>query len=281
MNYFERAPSIAVSRVIKCYWVLENDSPVNSSQTVVPDGRSELIINLRRPFQSQNGDQWQSQPDCFFVGQITGPFLVRPNGPATVIGVRFQPHGASQLLGLPIDELTDSVVALDAISKRLHRRFERLRDLSSVSEQLAALDRILFRHMERIEDEDPLIAVAVGKFEQAGGLLGVGHLADRLGLSSRQFERRFRNAVGISPKLFCRMQRFQRVFQAMENPQSNWVDAAVHCGYYDQAHLIKDFREFSGATPTALLSEEFDLTRHFAQQRAMSHFSNTIPQSFL
>ena len=116
---------------------------------------------------------------------------------------------------------------------------------------------------------------AVAEFEQAGGLLGVRHLADRIGLSSRQFERRFRSAVGISPKLFCRMQRFQRVFPAMENTQSQWVDAAVNCGYYDQAHLIRDFREFSGTTPTALLTEEFDLARHFVQQSAMSHFSNT------
>ena len=277
MKYFESAPSIAVSRFVKCYWVLEDDSPANFVQTIVPDGCCELILNLGRPFQSQKSEQWHSQPACFFVGQITGPFLVRPGGPATVIGVRFQPHGASQLLGLPMDELTDSVVSLDDISRRLHCRFERLRELCSVSEQLAALDRILLEHSERIEKDDTLVSVAVGECVRTGGLIGVRHLADRIGLSSRQFERRFRSAVGISPKLFCRMQRLQRVFQAMANPQSNWVDTAVDCGYYDQAHLIRDFREFSGTTPTALLAEEFDLTRHFVQQRSMSHFSKTIP----
>lgn len=275
MKYFESAPSIAVSRFIKCYWVLEDDSPANFVQTIVPDGRSELILNLRRPFQSLQNEQWYSQPDCFFVGQITGPLLVRANGPATVIGVRFQAHGARQLLGLPMNQLTDSVVSLEDISRSLDRSFERLRDLCSVSEQLAALDRILFEHSERIGKEDDLVSLAVEEFEQAGGLLGVRHLADRIGLSSRQFERRFRSVVGISPKLFCRMQRFQRVFPAMENPQSQWVDAAVNCGYYDQAHLIRDFREFSGTTPTALLTEEFDLARHFIQQSALSHFSNT------
>src|SRR6267142_497155 len=77
MKYFEKAPSIAVSRFIKCYWVLEDDSPTNFVQTIVPDGRFELILNLRRPFQSLQSEQWYSQPDCFFVGQITGPLLVR------------------------------------------------------------------------------------------------------------------------------------------------------------------------------------------------------------
>jgi transcriptional regulator GlxA family with amidase domain len=95
-------------------------------------------------------------------------------------------------------------------------------------------------------------------------LIGIRQLADWLGLSPRQLERRFRNEVGLSPKLFSRMQRFQRVFQKMEEPDISWVDAAVSCGYYDQAHLIRDFREFSGRTPSALVTEEFDLMRHFA-----------------
>jgi methylphosphotriester-DNA--protein-cysteine methyltransferase len=84
-----------------------------------------------------------------------------------------------------------------------------------------------------------------------------------------------KDAVGISPKLFGRMQRFQRVFWAVEGTTSDWIDVAVHCGYYDRAHLIRDFREFAGKTPTALLDQEIDLSRHFVQALAMSHFSKT------
>jgi transcriptional regulator GlxA family with amidase domain len=70
------------------------------------------------------------------------------------------------------------------------------------------------------------------------------------------------------------MQRFQRVFAALEGASAGWADAAIRCGYYDQAHLIRDFREFAGKPPAALLSEESHLARHFVQRSAVSHFSN-------
>ena len=263
MKYQEIKPGPSASRFVKCYWVLEDDTRDTHPQTIVPDGRSEVIINLGRPFQQESAGDWHAQPEIFFVGQITGPMVIRPQGPARTIGIRFHPHGAIRLLQVPMFELTDSAVSLDDVSQSLHRKLDQLRDMTSLNEQLAALERIILAEM--IEgDEDQLISVAVSKFEQANGLIGIRQLADWLGLSSRHLERRFRNEVGISPKLFSRMQRFQSVFHRMEDPATSWVDTAVSSGYYDQAHLIRDFREFAGTTPNSLLVEEFDLMRHFA-----------------
>jgi AraC-like DNA-binding protein len=273
MQYREIKPGPAVRTFIRCFWVLEDDSPESHSQTIVPDGRAELIINLGLPFEQANKGNWHTQPDVFFVGQITGPFTVRPQGPARTIGVRFRPEGAGRFFRLPMFELTDAAVAVDQISQKLHRHLERLRELPALPDQLSELEQIFLRGLDDNE-EDKLISAAVNWFEQAHGLVSIRELSERLGLSARQLERRFRHAVGISPKLFCRMQRFQQVFQSMEGANSNWVETAVNCGYYDQAHLIRDFREFSGATPTALLDKEFDLTRHFARHQ-MSLFSNT------
>jgi transcriptional regulator GlxA family with amidase domain len=106
-------------------------------------------------------------------------------------------------------------------------------------------------------------------------MMRIATAADHVGLSSRQFERRFVQAVGIPPKLFCRIQRFQRVFSVLETGKSAWADAAVQCGYYDQAHLIRDFREFAGKPPLALLARETDLASHFLQS-SMSDFSKTM-----
>ena len=247
-----------------------------AAQTIVPDGRCELIINFAQPFQNHRDGRWHIQPDCFFVGQIIGPFLLRPAGPAKVIGVRFHAYGASRLLALPIFELTDSIVSVDAISPSLHRELERMRELRSTPEQIALLDLIMRTRAELIGSDDPLVSFAVNEFERTAGLINISGLANRVGLSTRQFERRFRTEVGIGPKLFGRVQRFQRVFRAFEDARPNWVDVAVDCGYYDQSHLIRDFREFSGNTPTALLANEFDLTRHFLQSGSVSHFSNTF-----
>lgn len=262
MRYREIKSGAAVSQFIKCYWVLEDGTPSLQTQTIVPDGRAELLINLREPFQQEANRKWSLQPDVFFVGQITGPLMVRPSGPVCTIGVRFRPEGASRLLRLPMFELTDSTVSLGDVSQRLFRKIHRLREHHSLAEQIHALEQVLLAAAGENEDDD-LVSFAVREFERANGLIGVGKLANSLGLSFRQFERRFRNVVGISPKLFSRMQRFQQVFRNVGDSHANWVDAAVSCGYYDQAHLIRDFREFSGTTPTALLAEEFDLSRHF------------------
>src|SRR5215467_1656799 len=106
MSYWQIRPSAAVARFVECYWVLEDDSPSSADvQRIVPDGSPELILNLGHPFESCRGERWQAQPDYFFVGQITGPMMVRPAGVAKVLGIRFRPNGAAALLGMPMDEL--------------------------------------------------------------------------------------------------------------------------------------------------------------------------------
>jgi len=273
MNYRQVRPSAAVGRYVEFYWMLEDRSPASGIQRIVPDGRSGVILNFGNPFESQTNGVWKSQPECFFVGQITSPLLLRPSGPAGMLGIQFRPHGAAELLGMPVCELTDSAIALGDLSRRLSRELERVRDLPSLTQAVAALDPILSAFAERSGIDDNLVSYAVSEIEHTCGRISVRDVAERIGWSTRQLQRRFKEAVGISPKLFGRMQRLQRVFRAMEDPDSDWVDAAVHCGYYDQAHLIRDCREFSGKTPTALLDQEIDLSRHFVQ--AMSHFSKT------
>jgi AraC-like DNA-binding protein len=276
MEYEELIPRGSVAKLIKCYWMIRDESPTMDIQRIVPDGRSELILRLGSSFEDQKDGGWKKQPEYFFAGQITRPFLLRPTGPIRMLGIRFQPHGASEVLRTPVHGLTDSVIALDDISCRLHRQLARLRDLPSLHEGIVELDRIMHESLQDCTEGDLSVAAAVSEFEVTGGRASVSAVADHVGLSPRQLERRFLDAVGIPPKLFCRMQRFQRVFQLMERPNLNWMDAAVRCGYYDQAHLIRDFREFSGKTPTALVAREVDLSRQFSGDRSMSRFSKTL-----
>jgi AraC-like DNA-binding protein len=214
---------------------------------VVPDGRPELILNLGQPFESLRNGQWRAQPQCFLAGQLTGPLRVRAAGATRILGVRFRPGGAGQLLGMPMQELTDRVVAAGDLGSGL-AWLSRLVVLTSVWSQFRLVDEAA-RLLARRPD--------------------VGAVASQLGVSPRHLERRFKTRVGMSPKHFARIRRFQRVFQAMEGESVGWVDAAAACGYYDQAHLIRDFRSFAGEAPSLLLATG-DLARHF-----LSHFSKT------
>lgn len=256
MRYRESKPSAAMSRFVRCYWVLEDDD-ASRVQRIVPDGRAELILNLGQPYEAQKDGVWSRQPECFLIGQITGPLVLRATGPVRIIGVTFHPHTAGELLKVPMSEMTDASVAVGDISRGL-------RDLEEVDE-VGDVERILKGLAGRAGDEDRLLSAAVNQTE-----LSVGEMAGYAGLSARQFERRFRQAVGIPPKLFSRMRRFQRVFASLEGGSARWADAALECGYYDQSHLIRDFQEFAGKPPAALLAEDTDLARHF-----VSHFSNT------
>jgi AraC-like DNA-binding protein len=279
MNYLQIRPHAAAARFVQCYWMLDDAANGGGMQRVVPDGRPALILNWGRPFESYADGVWTLQPGCFFVGQITGPLLLRPSGPTAMLGISFHPHGAAQLLRVPMRELSDSVVGLEDFAslgaRPLLFALERLRDRHSLRAGLAALDTLLQAFAERSFIGDGPVARAVFEMERTGGLVRIRGLADRLSWSSRQLQRRFRDAVGISPKLFCRMQRFQRVFAAMDRPDSSWVSAAMDCGYYDQAHLIRDYREFSGKAPNSLLAQDMDLSRRFVRADAMSHFSKT------
>ena len=274
MRYQEIAPNAAVARFVRCYWILEDLDADSGIQRIVPDGRAELILNLGQPYECLTESVWRPQPRRFFFGQITGPLVLRPTGPVRMMGVRFHPHTAGQLLGVPMCELTDACVPLDDISGRLFMEFDEIEESRSLRDRFAALDRILPGLAKRAGPEDRLVSTAVSELA-AGGSMGVGKVADRAGLSVRQFERRFRTAVGIPPKLFGRMQRFRRVFRALEGAEARWADAAVRSGYFDQAHLIRDFREFAGKPPAALLGEDTDLARHFVQSERMSRLSKT------
>jgi len=275
MKYQQFKPTGAAARIVESYWLLEDCSPGNTIQRIIPDGRPEIILNFSNPFESFSDGVWKPQDECFFVGQITAPLLLRPRGPARMLGIDFRPHGAARLLGVPMCKLTGAAVALEDLSRRQFRDLERVRDFSSPAEAAAALDAALRALAERGPVDNDPVSYAVGELERSGGLISIRDVAHRVGWSPRQLQRRFNDQVGISPKLFGRMQRFQTVFAALQSGASDWVTAAVRCGYYDQAHLIRDFRELSGKTPTALLAQEVDLVRHFVRGRAMSHFSKT------
>jgi AraC-like DNA-binding protein len=275
MTYHQILPTGAAREFVECYWFLQHDgAEAGAIQRVVPDGTPELIFNLGQPFDGFSNGQWRTQPTCFLAGQITGPLLLRPNGPAKILGVRFLPQGAGRMLGSPMSETTGCIVPVQDLSPVLARNLDRALESASVADQMASIETAIQQYARINGKDDPLVNEAVRQIAVDRGTLDLDSLARDLGLSLRQLERRFLSVVGLSPKLFCRMRRFQSVFQAIEHNCAKWADAAITCGYYDQAHLIRDFHEFSGEAPAALLSG-VDLARHFLRQAPMSHFSKT------
>jgi AraC-like DNA-binding protein len=273
MKYREMRPRGAAASFAECFWTLELDGDdCVAVQRVVPDGAAELIVNFATPMESLDGGMWREQPGSFLAAQITGPLMLRCAGKARILGVRFKPHGAGALLGPVMNEVTDSAVPIQDLSDVLAEDVGRAFDAEAWSDRSRAVEEALVRFDSRYGKHDELVQRAVEQF--TSGQTDVAGVARLLGISSRQLERRFTRQVGLTPKLFCRMRRFQSVFQAVEQGGSRWADAAVDCGYFDQAHLIRDFKEFAGEPPSQLMAGT-DLAAHFLSRSAMSHFSKT------
>ena len=277
MRYSEFHPTARLNDFVECFWALENDAliPEQKTDRILPDGCVEVILNFAEPFAQHDDDATRVQPRSFVVGQMTRPIFISPTGPVQLIGIRFHPGGTTPFFRLPMHELTNQVVELGSFAQTLQTKLlSEATHLPDVKDKVAALQRVLLNVLRDSRSDFRLLRIAA-KVVQSSGMISVDDLANDAGLSSRQLERRFLSEVGVGPKLLSRILRFQDVFRAVDANESSWPTVAVDCGYYDQAHLIRDFREFAQDTPAVLFAQQSALTESFTRKRRMSGFSNT------
>lgn len=276
MRYREYYPNAPLNRFVECFWTLEGESaPIATEpERVLPDGCAEVILNFGDRFVQHREDQRHLQPLHFLVGQITRPMLISPTGHVELIGVRFHPGGTAPFFRVPMEQLTNQAVELELLSKPIATRIaEQVEPLPTLPLKIVELARILTQAIE-INDCDLSFLSLAQRVVLSGGMISIDDLANSSGLSHRQLERRFLRDVGVSPKVLCRILRFQQVFRVVE-ADPTWANVAVDCGYYDQAHLIRDFRQFAEQTPVALFDSQTALTEAFTRKNRASDFSNT------
>ena len=275
MRYREIIPQCPLNKHVECFWTLESAAPSTQTERILPDGCIELILNFGAQFSQHCDDARKLQPKNFLVGQMTGPITISPSGPVHLIGIRFHPGGTLPFFRMPLHELTDQVVDLGALSSALERDLIRVSSEStSLSQKIRAIENFLTACVISRKHDSWLTQLAA-RIVDNRGLVSVDELAMDAGISSRQLERRFLREVGIGPKLFGRIIRFQQVFHAVEQSNNAWAEIAIECGYYDQAHLIRDFNQFAQQTPAVLFSSQSALTESFTRKSRKSDFSNT------
>jgi len=262
MRYAEYLPDPRLRRLVHCYWVFESEagSAAGPDETIVPDGHPELIFHYRDSFSEViahgRGEIVDRQPASLFAGQLTRPLVLRGNGAAGMIGVRFQPWGARLLLGVPMTETTDRWIAQrDLPGRWLGGVDDTICEAGGDRERIAAIERaLLARLVLRAPRVDEIVVACVEAMRNPPEPVRLDAMSLRFGLSARQLERRFNDSVGMSPKLLASVLRFRALFDALSaTPRSPWLAAAIDSGYFDQAHMIRDFRRFAGAPPQSFL----------------------------
>jgi AraC-like DNA-binding protein len=219
--YREILPSPALRAWVECFWTLE-DAATNDVTRVLPDGCADLVFDL-------------SAGDADVVGTMTRALVLPPGLDSHFLGVRFRPGRAAAFLRIPLAEITDARVPLGDIWKGW-----------SDAPSIERLERELLRRLD--PDRDPRVDAAVAQIVQSGVTARVNDLATEIGISRQHLARQFQHHVGVSPKTFARVMRFRRL---LESAPADWADAAIAHGYYDQSHLIAEFRELAGTTPSA------------------------------
>jgi AraC-like DNA-binding protein len=209
-----------------------------------PTGTASLILNV--------GAAFGGLPDGFAAGLEETCSAVTAAGPVSCLDLKLTPLGAYTLLGRPMEELTGQVVDVaELFGAAGARLLEELRDAPDWGRRFAAVDGFLLRRAERGPEPAPAVRQAWLRIVRTGGRLPVGELAEEVGWSRRHLIARFRQQVGVPPKTLSRIVRFGALLRRLETPgRPGLAELATVAGYYDQAHLNRDFREFTGTTPT-------------------------------
>jgi AraC-like DNA-binding protein len=217
-----------------------------------------LVISFAEPFaiglgkDPSDNDRFAS----FAAGLYAGPVVIESFGGACCVQVNFTPLGARRFFGLPMSELTDRMVGLDDVlgleGIALRERLGNARDWSA---RFAIVEAFVATRLTEARETQAEIAWAYERIVVSGGRIRVSSLADRLGWSRKQLLGKFSNAIGVGPKTLSRIVRFNRALGLSRQDKSDWADIAADCGYADQAHLVREFRDLAGETPTMLAAQ--------------------------
>ena len=243
MTTYLHIPHAPLSEYIELFWLSESYAQPHPQERLLPTGTMTLVIFLD---EDNRGSGISGAHSEFMLLDTSRPF--------TMIGVAFKPGGGFPFVNLPAGELHNLGVSLEAVWGRdADAVRDRVRDAKTPQARFGIVERALAEKAAGRLEGHPAVRYALKQFDVAPSR-SVADVTARIGLSSRRFIEIFRNEVGLTPKLFSRIRRFQKVLGGVEDAtEVDWARVALTCGYFDQAHFIHDFRAFAGVNPSTYL----------------------------
>jgi AraC-like DNA-binding protein len=265
VKYVEKAAVASLLPFVECVWAVSAKRCSGIPERIVPDGCPEIIVHLGDPFERLIGRKWRRQPRAFLAGTLTRPFTLRSGRDVLTIGLRFRPAGFTALFGGNLAGTADHEVPLGDLvgAERGRDLVARLEVARTIPQRLDAAIAWLVERRPRdraVARSAPALRLIVG----ARGQMPVVELARRLDVSRRQLERIFLRDLGVGPKMYARIVRLNTVLARLDEVErASVVDLALEAGYFDQAHLLRDFRLLAGRSPRRASESDGRLARHF------------------
>ena len=261
MNYQTFQPHPDLASLVNCYWTLEAPAnPDAQRQQLIPDGCIEMAFILGDDIKRYiSEDAFILQPRAMVLGQRTAPFYIEPVGVVNTFAVTFYPYGFANFITEPIKNLANKETPIahlfgETTAKELERKILQAAD---TTQRIAIIETFLFEQLKGKATIDHIVKTTIDTLLSTNGSTPINKILKQDLAKRRQLERKFAKQIGISPKQLGKVIRLQTAVKILLNEEAESLTRiAYESEYYDQAHFIKDFKEFTGISPKAFLGNE-------------------------
>jgi AraC-like DNA-binding protein len=261
MGFQQFVPSDILKPHIKCFWVFTNDRD-NATEVLYPSGYLELAINISSgQVATIIGDRYIKMPKVEVLGQLTSPVKLTATKGVTLLIARFYPHASSLFLHNQASDFTnDSIDLNDVFKNEATALYHQMMEQDSILYKISILETFLIRKLRILEKKQEklrLVEQICSHAYQDGEFFNLANLASHYGFSERHIQKLFLEFTGLSPKRLFNIHRFNRSLELVRSSGSPLTSIAYESGYYDQAHFIKEFKSFTGVTPSEFQQVRF------------------------
>ncbi|HKO81686.1 MAG TPA: helix-turn-helix transcriptional regulator [Chitinophagaceae bacterium] len=268
MKYNEIKPGDRLREYVKCYYIYESETNRAFEDIVFPSGCIEIIFNLGTGnWQTANGNSFVTTPSIELWGQIIRPLPIRSIGKNTMLGIRFFPHAAAYFLNTKVELFNNQVLDLSDVSdSAVGILYAQLLEAGNWNTRIELIERFLSQRLSITEQKLSKVAMVntiMNEIRQDDFFDNIENVASRYGITSRYLQKLFLQYTGLTPKLYSKINRFQNSLRLVTRKEISLTSIAYDCGYFDQSHFIREFKSFTGFTPSAYALESSPVTVAF------------------
>ncbi len=261
MNYQTFQPNPILQSLISCYWTLEVPADPNTKkQRIIPDGTIEMAFILGddiKRYTSEN--EFIIQPRAMVLGQTIAPFYIEPTGYVNTFAIRFYPYGFGNFVDIPIKNLANKETPIEFLfgEKTANELEQKIIQATNSIERMEIIENFLLDKLNDKNTIDNIVKTTIDALLATNGSASISTILKEDLSKRRQLERKFIRQIGVSPKQLGKVIRLQTALKMLLNKKSEKLtDIAYESEYFDQAHFIKDFKEFTGINPKEFLGNE-------------------------
>jgi len=261
MNYQTFQPHSDLESLVKCYWTLEVPPEKNTQrQRIIPDGCIEMAFILGDDIKRYtSGDEFILQPRAMVLGQTIEPFYIEPTGYVNTFAVRFYPYGIANFVTTPINNLANKETPIELLfeEKTAKELEQKIIQAADTKERIEIIENFLLHKLNNKATIENIVKTTIDVLLSTKGSKPINAILKEDLSKRRQLERKFLKQIGISPKQLGKVIRLQTALKMLlEQQPESLTRIAYESEYFDQAHFIKDFKEFTGTTPKEFLEND-------------------------